>query len=516
MNQHVDITIIGAGAIGSAIARTLSRTTADILVIEKEADVAFGTSSRNSGVVHSGIHYTPGTNRAIHAVTGNRMMESLCSELQVPFIPTGKLTVAFTEEQIKKLHFLREQGSANGVPGMCLLNHEEMESLQPGIGGIAALHTPSTGIINPYEFTVALAESAYANDVQFTFNSELAAVQKCSGSDTGFNLTCRHYGPDGYTTEEIFTKVLINAAGLGSAAVAEMAGIDEYTIYPCRGEYYVLDKRLQGELNLLIYPVPGAHSSGLGIHLTNTIDGNILIGPSNEYIEESEDTATTLEVMEQLRSEGQHLLPSLQQTDFIRSFSGVRPKLAPPEEGGFRDFVIEKRDEVPGFINLVGIESPGLTSAPAIAERVRELVAACIPLQKKPEANWIAGRPVINGIHYPERRFADCSNEERQQLVQDNPDYGTIVCRCETVPLAEVKAAIARIFGPITVTGIKYRCRATTGRCQSGFCLQRITTILSEEFGQPLEEQSLKGYGSELFPGYLRVLHDTAGDSHEP
>ena len=498
-----DTVIIGAGVIGCTIARTLAKTTLSQLVIEKEPDAGFGISSKNSGVVHSGIHYTPGSNRALFSIRGNRMMEDLCSELKVPFKKTGKITVAFNDEQVQTLAALLKQGKENGVPGISIIDTNEMEKLQPGIIGEAALYTPSTGIVSPYELTIALAESAYANGVNFKFNHTVKSIDIPSRDRDYFLLHTDHVDKSGTKTVTYAAKVVINAAGLGSAGIAEMAGINDYTIYPCRGEYYVLDKRLKDSLNLLIYPVPGTHSSGLGIHLTNTVDGNILIGPSNEYIADDTDFSTTIDIMKTLRKEGHHLLPSLSGSDFIRSFSGIRPKLAPPEEGGFRDFVIESRPDTPGFINLTGIESPGLTAAPAIAEQVKVLTGELLSLQI--QKNFVPGRPVINNTPFTEKRFFSCSGEEKKKLIAQNPDYGSIVCRCEEVTAAEIKEAAARTLGPITFTGIKYRTRAMMGRCQGGFCLQRITEILRESFGIAVEEQTLRGPGTELFTGSLRT-----------
>lgn len=499
-DRQFDIIIIGAGVIGCAAARSLASSGRSILVIEKESDVGFGISCRNSGVVHSGIHYHPGTNRARHGVAGNAAMEDLCKELHVPFEKSGKLTVAFTKEQETALQKLLDQGMKNGVPDLRILSRDEMESLQPGISGTKALYSPTTSIISPYEFTIALAESAYANGVEFLFTAEVTAIEQEKGASSHYTITANQLTEGTLVT--FSARIVINAAGLFSADIARMAGIDEYTIYPCRGEYFILDKRLQDQLNLLIYPVPGADSSGLGIHLTNTVGGVILIGPSQEYIEDPENTATTKEMMAALKQEGHALLSSLETTDFIRSFSGIRPKLAPPEEGGFRDFVIESREDLPGFINLTGIESPGLTSAPSIAEEIRSLVSKLLPL--KEQTDFIHGRPGIKGVPFSTQTFRNADRTERAHLIEKNPDYGTIVCRCETVTLAEIKEAVARTLGPVTLAGIKYRTRAGMGRCQGGFCLQRLSEILQHEFSIPPEKQTLKGPGTELFPGTLR------------
>lgn len=315
-----DVIIIGAGVVGSALARELSKTPLSVLVLEREADSSFGISGRNSGVIHSGIHYAPGSLRADFDVRGNRMMAPLCDALRVPFRRTGKLTAAMTEAEEEKLTALKEQGDANGVPDLKILDHPEMERLQPGISGRAALYSPSTGIISPYGFTIALGEHARENGVEFRFLHRVTAIERQKA-----HFAVSAAVPNGRVCER--GRSVINCAGLFSYDLGKMVGIDDFPIYPCRGEYYVLDKRLKDSLRLLIYPVPGAHAGGLGIHLTLTVEGNILIGPSNEYIDTPEDTATTREVMEALQREGHRLLPALTTGDFIRSFSGIRPKL---------------------------------------------------------------------------------------------------------------------------------------------------------------------------------------------
>lgn len=485
MKNQYDVAIIGAGVVGNAIARELSKTRARVAVIEKELDVSMGTSSRNSGVIHSGIHYKPGTLRARLNVQGNAMMADLCRDLKVKIDYIGKLTVAQDEDEVKSLYQLKEQGEVNGVPGLEILDPDVMERLQPRVGGIRALHSPSTGIICPYSLTIALAENAHENGCHFYLGHGVTAIKK---TDEGFEIQA-----GGKT---INSKIVVNSAGLYSADICKMLGIHEYRIYPCRGEYLILDKRLKGTLNLLVYPAPHHGKAGLGIHLTNTVSGNILIGPSNEYQEDPEDYASTADIMAQLRKEGHALLPELKTTDFIRSFSGIRPKQTPPEVGGFKDFVIESREDVKGFINLVGIESPGLTSSPAIALMVRDMVEKLLPLS--PNHGFIAARPGITG------HFYELSNEEKADLVAKNPDYGEVVCRCEQITRKEVLDAIDNPLGARTLNSIKYRSRAMMGRCQGGFCLPRIVQILEKEFGYQPEDYLLKSRTSPLFFGKMR------------
>jgi glycerol-3-phosphate dehydrogenase len=486
MTDQFDVLIIGAGVVGNAIARELSRYRLNVGVLEKEQDVGMGTSSRNSGVLHSGIHYKPGTLRARLDVQGNSLMKELCRDLKVKIDYIGKLTVAFDDNDEKALIKLKEQGEANGVPGLEILNAEQMRKKQPDVGGIQALWSPSTGIICPYGLTIALAENAAVNGVKFFLDCEVSSIKK---DDHGFQVS----GTNGKTFK---TRLLVNAAGLYSDAICRMLGINDYLIYPCRGEYLILDKRLQGRLNVLIYPVPGHAGAGLGIHLTNTVDGNILIGPSSEYIDDHDDYATTALVADQLKKEGHELLPGLSAADFIRGFSGIRPKQTSPSEGGFKDFVIESRKDVPGFINLVGIESPGLTSAPAVALMVRDMVKEQMPLAEKD--NFVAERNGRAG------NFSELSSEEKADLIADDPDYGEVVCRCEQITKKEILDAIQNPLGNRTISGIKYRARAMMGRCQGGFCLPRIVEMLEKEFGYRPEDFILNRPDSKLFAGRVR------------
>ena len=489
--NRYDVLIVGAGVVGNAVARELSRYRLDVGVLEKELDVAMGTSSRNSGVLHSGIHYRPGSLRARLNVLGNEMMQELCRELKVKIQYIGKLTVAQDEADIETLRRLKEQGEANGDPGLEILDAEEMQRKQPGVGGIAALWSPTTGIVCPYGLTIALAENARANGVEFLLGREVTGISRNHG---GFRVRTA-------SGERFEAAILINAAGLFSDRICRMVGVDDYRIYPCRGEYLILDKRLQGSLSVLVYPAPRKGGAGLGIHLTNTVDGNILIGPSNEYVDGPDETDCTPEILARLKQEGHDLLPGISAADFIRSFSGLRAKQVPPEVGGFKDFVVEKRDDVPGFINLVGIESPGLTSSPAIAVMVREFVSQLTALREK--ADFVPERPGLAGF------FFERSPEEKADLVAQDPDYGEIVCRCEQITRREVLDAIQNPLGVRTLAAIKYRSRAMMGRCQGGFCLPRIVEILEREFGYRPEDVLLFSPDSWMFQG--RVREEGAG-----
>ena len=486
--RDFDIVIIGGGVVGCAIARELSRFRVRIAVIDKEMDVGFETSCRNSGVLHAGFNYAPGSLRAALCVKGNALMDDLCRDLKVKIKRIGKLTVAFNRADELALRKLKEQGEVNGVPGLELIEGSRMDTIQKGIGGIIALYSPSSSIISPYGLTIGLAENASANGAYFFMGRRATSLVRSTSSTWQV----------GTSSGEVFSsKVIINSAGLYAADICRMAGITEYDIYPCRGEYYVLDKRLNGTLNVLIYPVPNKDAPGLGIHLTPTVDGNILIGPSADYQGDPEDYGCTANGMENLRREGLLLLPSIRVSDYIKSFAGNRPKQTPPDVGGNKDFVIENRKDLRGFINLIGIESPGLTSAPAIAEVVREMVANHLRLDVN--SSFVSSRPGSAML------FSELPAHERAALIAEKPDYGEIVCRCEKITKQEIVDAINNPLGARTFVSIKYRTRASMGRCQGGFCVPRITRILHEEFGWELDDFLDKGPDTPFFKGNLRI-----------
>lgn len=494
MDKLYDVVIVGGGVVGGAIARELSRYRLAVALLEKEADVSLGTSCRNSGVVHSGINYKPGTVRARLDVLGNSMMDRVCSELKVPLKRIGKLTVALDKGDEPGLYKQYEQGKANGVPGMELMDNAQMQRIQPGIEGILGLWTPSSGIISPYGLAIAFIENAKANGVDVCLDSELAAARRDADS---FELTVRSR----VSGEErvMRSRVLINAAGLHSDEVSRMLGIEDGTIWACRGEYYILDRRLDGSLKTLIYPVPGPNDPGLGIHLTPTVDGNILIGPSAVYIpdEDREDYRATRPVMEDLRREGLRLLPELRASDFIRNFAGNRPKMTPPEVGGNADFIIEDTS-VDGFIRLQGIESPGLTSSPAIALEVKALVERHIELMLRDDFDPELHRRV--GL------FRDLPLDERKELVASDPEYGEILCRCEQITKREIRDALENPLGARLIASVKYRSRATMGRCQGGFCMPRIVRMMRDEYGMSPSEFATTALGSVMFAGHVHDI----------
>jgi len=483
INNHYDVVIIGGGVVGCAIARELSRYKTSIAVLEKEDDVGWGISCRNSGVVHAGFNNKPGTLMAQFCVEGNKSFAELCSQLDVPYKKIGKLVVAKKKEEIKGLQKLKQQGDTNGVDNLQIIDLNEVKRLEPNVEGIAALYSPETAITSPYLLTIALAESALDNGVSFFLNTQVKSITRLNNSHFKINTA----------KGEFISSYVINSAGLYADKIARMAGTKKYHLYPCRGEYHILDKNVSWLINHLVYPVPQAGAGGLGVHLTPTIDGNILIGPSNEYIKRKDNLSVTSSVMKMLSAEARELLPLISPGYIIRSYSGLRAKQAPSSEGGFWDFVIEESKTVENFINLIGIESPGLTAAQPIAKRVVEIINIKERLNSNPNFN-----PLRKGI----LRFEEQDEETKKALIKQDPNYGEIVCRCEKVTKKEILEAANNPLGARSLISIKYRTRAMMGRCQGGYCLPRIIEILRESFKLSPQEITLKGNNSYLLVGY--------------
>ncbi|MBO5317991.1 MAG: NAD(P)/FAD-dependent oxidoreductase [Oscillospiraceae bacterium] len=484
MNEQFDVLVVGAGAVGCAIARELSRSQLRIGVVDKGCDVAAGASGRNSAVVHAGFNNKPGTLMAELCVEGNENFEALCAELDVPYKKTGKLLVAFDEAEMETLEKLLRQGEENGCKGLRMVDHAAVQKLAPNVGGFGGLYSPNTAIFDPFLYTVALAENAVYNGARFFLNNRVVAVKKDGDL---FAVT---------TSQGVFkTRVLVNAAGMFSDKISAMVGVDEYHIYPCRGEYLILDKIANDYLTIPVYPAPTKGNSGLGIHLTPTIHGNLLVGPNAEHINDHLDYGTVSKTQDELFAAAQKLLPALQRKDVIGAFAGTRPKLASPEEGGFRDFVIKEEPSVPNFINLVGIESPGMTASMPIAKRVSAMVQGIL----QPAPN-----PDFCGKHKNIIRFAEQTPERKAELIAQDPDYGEVICRCQQITKKEICQAIENPLGVKTISGIKYRAWPTTGRCQGGYCLTRIVEILEKEYGVRVEDVAYRDEGSELFAGRVK------------
>ena len=482
--QNYDVIIIGGGAVGSAVARELTRWRLSVAVLEKESDVCTQTSGRNTGMLHAGFLYKPGSLKAQCAVEGNAEFDQVARELDVPFKRTGKLIVGFTEEDKARLEYFIERGRINGVPGMELIDRKRMDEIDPSAGGNFAIHCPSSGILDPFIYTIALAENAVKNGAKYHLYTEVTGVDRL---DDGRHVL--------HTSQGDFScHWVVNSAGLNSAKVSAMLGIPGYAIQPVKGEYFVLDKKAGAFAKIPVYPAPTAKFT-FDTHATPTVDGNVLVGPNSFNVEDGEDYSVRQVGMDGLQESGARMFKHMKRDYYIRTFAGARPKRIDPATGEVQDFLIECRDDVPGVVNLVGIESPGLTSALPIARRVVNMIREREELVPNPDFD-----PIRRGI----TRFHEASREEQAKLISENPDYGEIVCRCETITRAEIIAAIHNPLGVCTVNGIKVRTRASMGRCQGGYCETRITAMIREELKKAVTDVRLTNGDSYMFTGYVK------------
>lgn len=483
MEQMYDVLIIGGGMIGSAIARELSRYRLKIGVLEKNLDVCYETSGRNSAVVHGGFAYEEGTLKARLCVEGNQMMDALSRELDFPFQRCGKVLVGNTEEDMATLVQTLKQGEINGTQGLEIIDGQRLHELVPAVVGAFAMYSPNSGILEPFHYTIALAENACQNGVEYFFDHEVTAIHRAE--DGNYRLVTGH--------GEYAGRWVVNAAGLGCGKISDMLGIKGYKIIGSKGDYIILDKRTGPLLPMPVYPVPS--NTYMGIHVTNTIDGNVTIGPNADLTDNFGYYGVPQENMEYLAESASRLWPHIHKADYIRNYSGILPKWV-DENGVIQDFKIEIRDELaPQAINLVGIESPGLTAAVPIARYAIELMKEKEALEENPKFN-----PYRKGIV----RFEEQSTEEQAGLIQENPDYGEVICRCEKVTKAEILQAIHNPLGVHTMVGIKYRTRAMMGRCQGGYCQMRLEQMIEEELGKSATEVLYARQGSQVILGTVR------------
>jgi len=487
--EHFDILIVGGGSVGCAIAYTLSRYDLKVAVAEKELDVGMGTSGRNSGVVHAGFNNRPGSLMAKLCVAGSEGFESLCRLLDIPYNKTGKLVVGYDEADKQALLKLIAQGEKNGVKGLELIDGDAIRAMEPGLTASWAMYSRNTAVFNPFLYSIHLAEAAAQNGVRFYLDSPVTAID---AAENGYIVRAGAH--------TLSCRTLVNSAGLFADRISAMAGDPAFTIYPCRGEYYLLDK---GDLKLPVYPVPRPGVGGLGVHLTVTVDGNILIGPSADYIDAPEDYSTTEPVLDQLRAEAQKLLPRLNMRTVIGTYAGVRPKLVKKGEANFGDFVIERSQRAKHLINLIGIESPGITASLPIAEMVRDILFEDTDLTEKPD--FI---PTYRGIP----RFAELTRDQQRLLIAQDPDFGDVVCRCETVTRAQVKQALHNPIGATGIIAVKNRTRVTMGRCNGGYCFQRVVEMLLSEGKAPVDID-FKRRGDRPLLGYVKGVGESYGKS---
>lgn len=472
MRNKYELTVIGAGAVGCAIAYEAARNGISVCVIERNPDVCFETSSRNSGIVHAGFNNVPGSIKAKYCKLGSRSFEKLAKEIDVPYRVTGKYVVALTKDDESVIDDLIKQGEENGV---------SVEKTT--INGKKALYSPNTAITDPIRYTIALAEAAHLNGADFKFDLRVRSIEK--NEDGNFEITTNKTARFA-ETEEIYTSsYVVNAAGMGSVDICKLVGITDYEILPCRGEYHVLDKYMS-TVDYPIYPAVKPGADVLGVHLSPTIEGNILIGPSSEYLDSIKDKvpselyATTSEYMDMLLTEGKMLLPQLDGSRVIRSFSGVRPKI---KKNGdlYNDYVID--DTVPNMINLLGIESPGITASMPLAKHVVYKIMS----------SWddLGSRKVAMGS-FPYNRLSGAQQQ---------------ICRCENITANDITMAYDRltsIGARPTLKGLKNRTRIGMGRCQGSFCTGEMINILRKERQIDPLKFEMAGIGSKMFTGRLR------------
>lgn len=469
------ILIIGAGVIGCSVARELSRYDAEITVLERENDVACGTSKANSGVVHGGFDAKPGTKKAYYNVRGNAMFDKLSKELDFPFRRNGAYVLCFDDDRWDGLKKLYDQGLENGVKDVKVVTGDEVRKREPYVSPEVkgALWCPSSGIVSPYEMTVAYAENAAKNGVKFVFEKKVSKLEKDGAK---IKVVCG----DG---EEYTADVVVNAAGLYSDELNNTVNDKKYKIVPRKGEYMLLDKTAGYLTSTTLFQLPTA--MGKGILVVPSVHGNILLGPTAVDIDDKDCKDTTYDGLSEAFDKARVTVPSLTKKQVITQFTGLR---AHADAG---DFVIGFAGELPLY-NLVGIESPGLTAAPAIAVDASEEIADYLGLTFNHGFD-----PIRKGIPC----FAKMTEKERAEIAKKNPLYGRIVCRCEVVTEGEIVDSINRPVGAKDLDGVKRRTRAGMGRCQSGFCSERVMEIIARERGIDMTEVTKSGKGSEIVIG---------------
>ena len=456
MNKKYDVLIIGAGVIGTMVARELSKYQLDVVILDKNNDAGDGTSSANSAIIHSGYDPEPGSLKAKFNVLGNAKYPKLVEELDVPFIQCGSLTITLEDEQIPVLKELAERAKINGVE-VKLLNKEETLKMEPNINPEVkgSLFAPTAGIIDPFNLVVHAMENAIDNGVTFLRNQEVLDIKK---ENNLYKVKTNK--------EELLTGIVINAAGVKSDKIASMIEDIDWAITPRKGEYYLLDHYAYGLVNHTIFPLPS--KKGKGVLVSQTTSGNYIVGPSSEYAD-ADDVSTDAPTLNNIRKAATLMVPSIPFNQTIRVFAGERATCTR------HDFIVESAKSDQHFINIAGIESPGFVSAPAIAEYVVEtLIRPLITLKSNPKYN-----PCVKKYH----RMFYLSEEEKLQTIKENPNYGEIICNCEHISLGEIEDALSRSCPPVSIKGVKRRTRAGYGKCQGGFCQPKVLLLLAKHYG---------------------------------
>ncbi len=474
-----DVVIIGCGVVGASAAYELARYKLRVAVLEAAADIAAGTTKANSAIIHAGYDPEPGTLMARLNVEGNRLTGEICEKLQVPFKRVGSLVVAFSPEQLPTLRTLYDRGCKNGVPGLRLLSGEEARAMEPGLSEevCGALLAPSAGIIDPWGFAIAMAETAVRGGVELRRDCPVTGIE-----DTGAGFVL--HTPAG----DVAARFVLNAAGVDADRVHEMLEPNDWQTLPSRGEYYLLDKSEHDRVSRVIFQCPGPE--GKGVLVAPTIHGNLICGPNAEAVEDRLDLGNTAAGMAEVRAKASRSVPGVEWRQNIRNFAGLRANTTRS------DFIIEESKAHPGFIDLAGIKSPGLSSAPAIAKMAAEMLAAG-GLALEPDPDFVDKREHIV--------FKNLSAEEKNELIRKDPRYGRVVCRCETITEGEIVAALHSPIPPRSINGVKRRCNAGMGRCQGGFCGPRVQEIIARELGIDQAEVLLEQAGSTILTGRTKT-----------
>lgn len=478
-NKKYDIALIGAGVVGGLIARSLSFYNASICLIDRHIDAAMGASGANSGIVHGGYDAKPGSLKAKFNILGTAMMEETCKKLGVPYKNTGSFVIAFGPEDEKELEKLYENGIAGGIEGLEIISGEEALKLEPALNPTVtkALWSKTAGVVSPYKLNISAVENAVINGVDFLRETTVTGIKR---TDLGLDVET--------DKATINVKAVINCAGIYADEIAKLAGDGFFKLTPRKGEYLLMDRSEGGLVKRVIFQTPSIE--GKGVLVMTTVDGNLLIGPDANIAESKDDNSTHASSLEYVYKTALKSCSDIRLDKVITSFAGLR---ATPDTG---DFIIGESKKVPGFYNVAGIESPGLSSAPAIAEYVASEVAEML------------GGLVLKD-HYIEELeshefFRDMTIDEKVEAISADSGHGRIVCRCENVTEAEVLESIRRPAGARTVDGVKRRTRAGMGRCQGGFCLPTVIEILSKELGVDKEEVLKGDKGSYILAGRNR------------
>lgn len=453
-----DVIIIGCGVVGAATAYQLARYKLKVAVLEAQNDVANGTTKANSAILHAGYDPKPGTRMAALNVEGNRMAMELCRKLDVPCRQIGSLLLALNEEQKADLHTLYQRGLANGVPGLALLDREAALAMEPGLNPAltGALYAPTAAVVNPWEYALAMAETAVVNGVTLHRRCPVTGIRPLPGG--GFGLQT----PEG----ELQTRFVVNAAGVNADRVHALLEPVSWKITPNRGSYFLLDKAEGDRVHHVIFQCPGPN--GKGVLVAPTVHGNLLVGPDAQPVEDRLDLGTPAAALDFVRHQARQSVPGIDFGQNIRNFAGIRAN------SDQEDFILQPSQAYPAFLDLAGIKSPGLTAAPAIGKLAVGMLAEA-GLVCTPKEQFADERHVV--------RMERLSPAEKNALIARDPRYGRVICRCETVTEGEIVAALHSPIPAVSINGIKRRCNAGMGRCQGGFCGPRVQEIIARELG---------------------------------